>query len=92
MLLRRSFQTSSKSVKGLSLTRQNQNQFGVGDVVTVRDALNQALMEEMELDKNVSLSIPKRNYCFLLFTAFFYFVYKFYSFWKQNNFSLFLVD
>ena len=53
MLFRRFAQNPNQSLKSLSLFRRPAKFFGVGDTVTVRDALNQALFEELEQDSNV---------------------------------------
>jgi hypothetical protein len=44
-------------MKSMSLFRRQARYFGVGDVVSVREALNQAHFEEMELDPNVTIFI-----------------------------------
>ena len=45
---------SSKIMRSMSLLRTQARFFGVGDMVSVRDALNQAHEEEMERDPTVT--------------------------------------
>lgn len=55
MLLKGLTRNTQKSLKSLSLLRKQAYFFGVGDTVTVREALNMALFEEMERDSDVIL-------------------------------------
>lgn len=55
MLFKGFVQRSQKSFKSVSLLRRQARFFGVGDTVTVREALNMALFEEMERDSDVLL-------------------------------------
>ena len=55
MLFKGFVQRSQKSFKSVSLLRRQARFFGVGDTVTVREALNMALFEEMERDPDVLL-------------------------------------
>ena len=57
MLFKGLAQRTQKSLKSLSLLRKQAYFFGVGDTVTVREALNMALFEEMERDSEVKIII-----------------------------------